>query len=273
MKTLAIHGALKAPRPTTLIFTAVLMLAANLSACAASHTRSDAWAGMSPDVAVQKRIALDDRLVDTEIVAGFKNGTATLTGEVNNLGQKIIAGEDLYEVAGVRQVDNQLTVRPSDIPDEEIARGILGAFPTHCFSETEGIQVKVDHGNVTLTGRSKKLHHKDVIANIAMFTKGVRSIDNRIQVVPDLGGGQGTDARIKENVEGVIGSLRPPARDVSIQVDHGKVTLGGDVHTRSDRRNLERAVRNVPGVVEVNDKITVNGGFAAVKPSMLFYYY
>lgn len=240
-----------------LVLTVILV-----TACATGGpSAKNDWKGLSPEQAVQKRINLDSRLEDTHVSAGFEGGTATLNGEVQSLGEKLVAEEDLYEVKGVRRVTNNLKVESSNIPDDEIARSILGAIPMHCLLGTEDIKVNVKDGHVTLTGRSKQLHHKDVIMNIAIFTRGVRSVDNEIQVVPDVSQGKSTDRGIRENVEGVLASLPVDTNSIHIKVEHGEVKLTGSVDSHVDSKQILEAVRNVPGVLDVKNEMTSYKGY------------
>ena len=156
-------------------------------------------------------------------------------------------------------VVNSLSVRPSEIPDQRIAKDILKAIPSHCLVETEGIEVDVQNGNVTLTGTSQKLHHKDVIMNIATFTRGVRSVDNQIQVLrTESDQAENTDERISKNVEGVVASIvmHVQEKNIDIEVEQGEVILTGKVSGYGNARKIGRAVRNVPGVVKVTNRIT-----------------
>ena len=230
-----------------------------ISACATNRTQMSERQELSPQAA-EKRIELDSRLEGTSISVEYENGTATLIGQVENLGQRVIAEEDLYELRGVHTVINNLTVKPPQIPDEEIMHSILEAIPSHCLAETEDIEVAVQQGNVTLAGRSKRLHHKDVITNIATFTRGVRSVDNQIQIVPELDGTKVTDLHMKKNIEGLLSSLPIRVEFLNIEVQDGVVTLSGTVYGSDDYRNLKRAVRNVPGVVRVKNKTRVLSG-------------
>ena len=235
----------------------VLLCLVLLSACATGQAKTGDWQGLSPEEAVQKRLALDSRLEGARLSVKFEGGIATLTGEVDSLGQKTIAQEDLYEVRGVRKVVNNISVRPPQVSDREIARSILDAIPSHCLVETENIEVDVENGDVMLTGRSKRLHHKDVIMSITTFTRGVRSVDNRIHVMPELGEGKKTDIRLRKNVEGVIGALPINIEIVNIEVQNGEVKLSGQANSYKELRELEKAVRNIAGVVKVDNNINV----------------
>jgi osmotically-inducible protein OsmY len=231
-----------------------------LSACAGMQ-KSERRQGLPPEEAVKERIALDSRLSGSSLSVDLEGGTATLSGTVRSLGEKLVAQEDLQEVNGVRKVVNNLEVKPSSIPDTEIADSILAAVPSHCLVETEGITVAVKSGDVTLKGRSKSLHHKDVIMNIALFTRGVRFVDNQIEVIPELSKGNQSDVRIKKNVEGVIYSMPIKTQSILVKVENGEVTLSGDTNSYLESKNIEKAVRNVPGVERVKNKINYNRGY------------
>ncbi len=47
------------------------------------------------------------------------------------------------------------------------------------------------------------------------------------------------------------------ARRISVAVEDGKVTLSGNVHSWSERREAERAAWAAPGVILVDDRLTI----------------
>ncbi|MCI0548842.1 MAG: BON domain-containing protein [Candidatus Rokubacteria bacterium] len=60
---------------------------------------------------VERRISQDPRLKETEITVATNNGVVRLTGEVPNVTMAARASETARQVAGVRAVQNELTVK------------------------------------------------------------------------------------------------------------------------------------------------------------------
>ena len=241
--------------PFALRLSLVVAILTFLPACAANQSKPHDWQGYSAAEAVQKRIDHDPRLEDLRIVVSFSEGTATIAGEVDSLGQKNVAEEGLYEVARVHTVVNNLTVKPPTIKDHDLAHRILIRIPAHCLVNVKDIRVKVRSGHVEITGRSKGTHHKDVISNIARFSHGVRSVDNRIRVLPHPVEGNPTDLQIKKNVQGVVWSLSLETEDIRIEVENGVVELTGTVPSYDRIKPIATALREVPGVVQVKNEV------------------
>lgn len=69
--------------------------------------------------------------------------------------------------------------------------------------------------------------------------------------------------------EGLEGTLRSTLneRHVHVHVNHGVVTLDGEVRTEADRQRIDSLVRNTSGVVALKDKLHVTfpspGGYGA----------
>jgi len=70
-----------------------------------------------------------------------------------------------------------------------------------------------------------------------------------------------SDARIQDEVSARLtqhGNL--DASNITVQVDHGEVTLSGSVSSRQDKREAERVADAVPGVQDVHNQLTIQAG-------------
>lgn len=70
------------------------------------------------------------RLAGYDIEVEYKNGVATLIGQVPTAQQRAIANKVTQEVEGVRKVDNQLTVKDAAKPRQEMAAEASNRRPT-----------------------------------------------------------------------------------------------------------------------------------------------
>lgn len=56
-------------------------------------------------------------------------------------------------------------------------------------------------------------------------------------------------------MEGIVNSLEIPVTDLSIQLDHDTVTVGGTVASQSDKEKIVLALGNVDGIAVVDDQL------------------
>ena len=92
-----------------------------------------------------------------------RNGVVTLAGIVGTLAEKMAAERAALWVKGVRGIAQEIVVHPPAVQkhaDEEIAERALSILRWHVAVPDRQIQVKVEHGAVTLTGNVE--HHREL---------------------------------------------------------------------------------------------------------------
>lgn len=123
-------------------------------------------------------------------------------------------------------------------------------------SDADAIGVAVKDGAVTLTGHVSSYPEKLAAAKAAERVYGVKAVANDLEVrLPGLPRSDDEIARAIAHVLEWNVSI-PPDR-VKARVQGGIVTLEGQVDHDYQRREVERMVRNVRGVVNVINLITV----------------
>lgn len=117
------------------------------------------------------------------------------------------------------------------------------------------IDVDTEDGIVTLTGTVDHLLEKDRAARIARAVRGVRSVVNRLEVMPE----QRSDLEIRRDIEMAL--LTDPATE-SFEVDpivhDGRVRLSGEVDSWQESRLAKKVAMGVRGVVEVDNDLEVD---------------
>lgn len=118
----------------------------------------------------------------------------------------------------------------------------------------EGIGVSVDRGVVTLQAQVSTRLAKDTAGEIARVVRGVRSVIDRIEVIPR----PRPDHELESVVARALSSdpVLAPQR-LSAWAHQGVVQLSGDVDSAAARRIAERDVLAIPGVRDVADDISV----------------
>jgi osmotically-inducible protein OsmY len=124
-------------------------------------------------------IGLKDLDVET------RDATVTLSGVVRDYAARVRAEEIAGAVLGVTRVANRL--RPADAPagtdDATIGKAVVSYLGDHrIFPYPSEIQVLVQGGTVSLTGRANLFIARQLAGNLASLVGGVAGVENRIKV-------------------------------------------------------------------------------------------
>jgi osmotically-inducible protein OsmY len=124
------------------------------------------------------------------------------------------------------------------------------------ISDAEVIGVGVKDGAVILSGQARSYAEKMAAARAAERVNGVKAVANDLNVA--LPGAPRDDADITKAIAHVLEwNVQVPEDRVHATVEHGWVTLEGDVDHDYQRREVERMVRHVRGVIGLLNNITV----------------
>jgi osmotically-inducible protein OsmY len=124
------------------------------------------------------------------------------------------------------------------------------------ITDPNAIGVAVKDGAVTLTGHVPTYAEKLHAARAAERVYGVKAVANDVEV--KLAGAPRDDSDIATAIAHVLdNNVQVPEGKVHARVQHGWVTLDGEVDYDYQRREVERVVRQVRGVTGVTDTITV----------------
>jgi osmotically-inducible protein OsmY len=124
------------------------------------------------------------------------------------------------------------------------------------ITDPDAIGVAVKDGAVTLTGHAPTYAEKVAAARAVERVYGVKAVANDLKV--KLPGTPRDDSEIAAAIAHVLdNNVQIPPGQVHARVQEGWVTLDGNVKYDFQRREVERMVRNVRGVIGVTDVITV----------------
>ncbi len=158
----------------------------------------DAWLKGKLEATLLFNEDLNSFAIETEV----RNGVATLSGVVESDIDRDLAGEIARSVEGVTEVDNRLMVDQSKAheryasAENEEHRGFQQAVKDATLTakvktkllvneNTGGLAIDVDSNNgaVTLTGVVDSEEEKQLAAQIAKNTGGVKAVSDRLTVV------------------------------------------------------------------------------------------
>lgn len=119
------------------------------------------------------------------------------------------------------------------------------------------IGVAVHNGVVTLSGHIQTFAEKAAIERVVQRIDGVKAmaLELDVKLAP---GHQRSDTEIAESARVAMQSQAlVPADKINLKVEHGWVTLNGEVEWDYQRINAERTVHALLGVLGVTNRITL----------------
>lgn len=112
-----------------------------------------------------------------------KNGIIILEGIIEIYWKKKIAEDFVSEINGVIDVLNNINVIPKEkIPDKKIEQEIISAIKGYGRININEIELKVEEGNIAISGRVMNFSDNDLIIDTITYIAGVRNIENNLSI-------------------------------------------------------------------------------------------
>jgi len=133
---------------------------------------------------VMEALSADSRVDTRGIVVEVAEGIVKLSGAVSSEAERRAAEEDAWQVDGVVDISNQLTVSPQRRrPDREIEMDVRDALSADArISDATQIKVRSVAGTVRLEGTVSSAEEREAAEKDAWYTGGVVYVENRLQV-------------------------------------------------------------------------------------------
>jgi osmotically-inducible protein OsmY len=193
----------------------------------------------------------------SQIGVTTNDGIVGLTGTVPSYVEKYTAVQAAERVSGVTAVTDELKV---DLPsfhvrnDADIAKAAVNALEWDVWVSKNRIKVKVEEGWITLSGEVEYKYQRDEAESAVRNLTGVLGVINDIAINSP----SASASEVQKNIETALRrSAEVDADNITVSVDGGKVTLTGNVSSRAERDDAERAAWSARGVTSVNDDLTV----------------
>ena len=221
----------------------------------ATFSLQPVWA--NPDVN-DSTITLELRrqLIENEIVESHlvdietDDGVVTLSGTVNHLLAKDQAEEIAAEMRGVKEIHNDLVVKPVLRTDKAIKEDVIDALAVDPAADSYELKVSVENGIVELSGESESIPESHIAIQVAKSVKGVIGVINDIDIDYKLDRNRNEiKAEIQRSLE-----LNPAVEEeqIDVRVSNGIVTLTGTVGSLAEKREASLEAWTT-GVKKVND--------------------
>jgi len=214
------------------------------------HTDSDIQKDVVAELSVEPNLRNDD------IAVGVRDGVVTLAGYVDSYADKWRAERVVSKIKGVKGVVNELEVRlssSSQRTDPEIARAAVNALQWNALVPHDRIKVVVEDGWITLRGEVDWYYQKEEAERTVRNITGIKGVSNLITVaaVP-------APSDVKQRITDALRrGAQFDAERITVEVTGHKAILKGTVRSYAELLDAERAARKVPGITEVENRLTV----------------
>jgi osmotically-inducible protein OsmY len=224
--------------------------------------------------------ALNRHLSPFNIGVKVEQGTAVLTGKVENQVDKDLATQIASDTQGINKVDNQLQIDPQVAAEPGTKANMAQRFDDATLtatikskllwnSVTEGLNIEVAaaQGVVTLKGQAKDADAKQLAGSLASNTDGVTEVNNLIsvsardtQAIKEQNEAQAnivreefSDAWITSKVKSsLIYSRNLDGLNIKVDTKSGVVSLDGVVANYAEKELAVEIARNIRGVKGVD---------------------
>jgi len=196
--------------------------------------------------------SVDAARIDVEARAGI----VAMAGLVNSYAEKCRAQTAAWRVGGVKGVLADLEVELPDADrrsDEDIARAARNVLAWNASIPPRSVKVSVKQGWVALSGSVEWEYQRRAAEAVMRNLVGIKGLVNLIEVRP------GIEPRdVTRQIEAALRrrSFRR-AKEISVMVNGGIVTLCGQLDSPSERNAARLAAWRAPGVRNVVDETTI----------------
>lgn len=198
----------------------------------------------------------DNRIKVSEVAVTVDKGWVTLKGEVPSHKAKRTATEDSYLVRGVKNVENNLTVKYGSIhSDKKIKENIENMLFWDPDLDSTKIAVAVDEGTVELTGITETFWKKMLAEQYTYDVYGVLDVKNELAIVTS---DKRSDEIIASDIESALSrNLNLDVNDITVKVNNSKVVLSGSVPDWTAKYAADGSALYTAGVKHVSNHILI----------------
>ncbi len=206
---------------------------------------------------INAELAWEPAINSEDITVKVREGVVTLAGHIGSYAEKIDAEKAALRVSGVKALAVEMDVRlggDSTRKDVEIAQSAKSVLEWTTYLPLDSVKVTVENGWVTLSGEVKWEYQRQSAVSAVRYLTGVKGVSDEIAIVPSI-----SAPVVKADIEAALKRrARKDAKDISVSVSGGDVTLSGKVSSWSERELATNTAWGTLGVRKVVDNITLS---------------
>lgn len=212
--------------------------------------------------AVVRQLEWDPAVDAAALEVTAADGMVTLGGWIDSWPGRLAAEKASKRTAGVREVTNQIEVRPRvDRTDEDLALDATTALRLHS-TVPHAVRADVRDATLTLSGRVDWPFERRSAERAVREIRGLRAVVNLIAVAPR--------AATRDLEHRILRTLHHnadvDAHRIKVKVAGDRAVLTGSVPSWLQREAAERAVADAPGIVRIENLIAIE--VAAERPEV-----
>ena len=204
---------------------------------------------------VEHELSWDPSIGADRIAVSVNHGVVELGGRVGSFYEKWAAERAAFRVSTVKGVASEIKV---DLPfaavrtDEAIAQTVIERLQWS-YLPPEAVKVLVADGWVTLHGIVAAQYQRNEAERVVRPLMGVKGVTNEISLEPRV-----MDVDVKVKIEDALKrSAEIDASHIAVEIAGNLVTLRGVVRSGGEREAAECAAFYAPGVMKVDNLITI----------------
>lgn len=215
---------------------------------------------MKSDTEIKKDV-LDElrwqpNIDETQIGVIVDDGVVALKGVVDSYAKKITVEKAVKFVKRVKEVVNDVEVSFSmecTKTDKKIAKAAARALEWNVSVPEDKILIKVDDGEINVTGELQWNFQKEAAITSLENLKGVKSVVNNLKLKQSI-----EPTEIKLKISKAFKRLADlDENNIKIEVEGHKVRLKGKVHSYAEKEEAKKTAFFAPGVYEIENELEV----------------
>ncbi|WP_460605415.1 BON domain-containing protein [Jatrophihabitans fulvus] len=204
--------------------------------------------------AVVRRLDWSDEVEAEHVGVGVTDGVVTLAGQVDSPAEADAAVSAATAVKGVCAVVDELVVRAGGLwHDADIARELQRRLIALRVDGGPAVHATVHARSVTVRGDVSGVADRDEVLALVARVPHVAQVVVQTTVEPTP-----SPLQVRASVTAALeNAAQGEGRRLRIDVDGHTVVLSGTVHSSYESRAAEHSAASVPGVVRVDNNLTV----------------
>lgn len=204
-------------------------------------------------------------VLEDHVKVRSRDGIVTLTGKVQDQGDKTLAEDTVANLPGVLGVKNEIKIK-SDYPEHSdawMAFKIRSRLLVKGNVSAADTKVSVVDGVVTLTGTAANPAQKELTGVYAKEIDHVKSVQNDIMVVEkpsstETMGEKIDDASITSQVKyALLSHKATSALKTKVTTNDGVIMISGEASSDAEKALVTKLAQDVRGVKSVSNDMTV----------------